>query len=209
MKLALFGATGRAGRHVLAQALARGHEVTALARDPQKLSDVADRVEVVQGDVQDAQAVARVVSGADAVLSVLGPTSNEPDYQVTRGTEHILAAMKEHGVQRLVLSAGAGVGDANDAPGLLHKLITVLLKLFSRHVYEDMKRTVQVVRASDVDWTIVRAPMLTDDPGRGDLKVGYIGKGPGARLSRADMATFMLDEVQAKAWVGKAPVISN
>lgn len=209
MKLAIFGATGRTGRHLVSQALERGHTVTSLARRPQKLAQVARRITVVEGDVQDAAAVAQVVAGADAVLSVLGPTANRPDYQVTRGTEHILAAMEEYGVRRLLLSAGAGVADPNDAPQLFHRVITLLLKLLSRHVYEDMERTVQTVRASNIDWTIVRVPMLTDGPAQGQVKVGYVGKGPGARLSRADMATFMLDEAQKNQWVGRAPAISN
>ena len=209
MKLAIFGATGRAGRHLVAQALDRGHAVTALARNPQKLADVTGQIEVAEGDVKDAEAVARVVAGADAVLSVLGPTTNLPRYEVTQGTEHILAAMAAHDVRRLVLSTGAGVADPSDASPLLHRVITLLLKLFSRHVYEDMRRVADTVRASDVDWTIVRVPMLTDEPASDNIKAGYVGKGPGTRLSREDLASFMLNEVERGQWVRKAPVISN
>ena len=209
MKLTIFGATGRAGVQLVAQALARGHTVTAFARSPQKLATYAGRIEIVHGDVLDAAAVGRAVAGADAVLSVLGPTANRPDYQVTRGTEHILQAMKQHGVRRLVLAAGAGVADTHDEPRLFHKLINVLLKLFSRHVYEDMRRVVQLVRGSGVDWTIVRVPMLTDEPAKGQVRVGYVGKGMGSRLSRADMAAFMLDEVEGGEYVGKAPAVSH
>lgn len=209
MKITIFGATGRTGRYLVAQALSRGHEVTAFARSPEKLADYREQIEIVEGDVQDAEAVSRAVVGADAVVSALGPTENTPDYQVQRGTQHILAAMQEHGVERLVISAGAGVGDPKDEPKLFNKAINLLLKLVSRHVYEDMKRTVETVRASDVDWTVVRVPMLTDDPAKGDVKVGYVGKGMGPRITRADMAHFMLDQLEDETYLHEAPAISN
>lgn len=209
MKLAVFGGSGRVGRQLLAQALARSHEVAALARDAQKLAQFSQSIDVIEGDVQDAAAVARVVEGADAVISVLGPTANRPDYQVSRGMTHILAAMKDHGVQRLVLSVGAGVRDAQDEPKLLDRLIRGLVMLLSRHVYEDMRRTAELVRASDLAWTIVRMPMLTDAAGSGNVRVGYVGKGTGPRLSRADMAAFMLDQGESEQYVRQAPVISN
>lgn len=209
MKLTIFGATGRTGQHLIEQALARGYHITAFARNSQKLAVYRDRIEIAEGDVQDADAVARAISGADAIVSVLGPTQNTPDYQVTRGTHHILDAMKRHGVDRLVISAGAAVGDYRDEPKLFHKLMNLLIKLVSRHVYEDMKRVVETVRNSDVEWTVVRVPMLTDDPGKGDVKTGYVGKGIGPRVTRADMASFMLDQVTSDTYLRQAPAISN
>jgi putative NADH-flavin reductase len=209
MKVTIFGASGRTGQHLVEQALERGHQVSAFARSPQKLARFDGQIDVVEGDVGDGKAVSRAVSGADAVVSALGPTDNTPDYEVTRGTNNILQAMKQHGVQRLVVSVGAGVGDPQDEPKLFNKLINLLLKLFSRHVYEDMKRSMQTVRDSDREWTVVRVPMLTDDPATGDIKVGYVGKGMGPRLSRADMASFMLDQLHSDAYLHQAPAISN
>jgi NAD(P)-dependent dehydrogenase (short-subunit alcohol dehydrogenase family) len=209
MKIAVFGATGRAGRHLVEQALAAGHEVVALARTPSKLKASDARLSVIQGDIQDSAKVEQAVSGADAVVSVLGPTSNEPTFTVSQGTQHILAAMSKHGVKRLVISAGAGVGDANDAPKLFNKLINLLLKLLSGNVYEDMRRTVDNVRASDRDWVIVRVPMLTDDPSTGRMQIGYVGKGMGMRIARADMADFMLQQLESDTYLHKAPAISN
>lgn len=209
MKLAIFGASGRSGQHLVEQALQRGHHVTAFARSPQKLAAYRDQIEIVEGDVQDAEAVAQAVATAGAVISVLGPTENTPDYQVTRGTRHILAAMKQHNVHRLIVSAGAGVSDPRDEPKLFHKAINLLLRLFSRHVYEDMKRTVATVRDSDLDWTIVRVPMLSDDPPQGRVEVGYVGQGMGSRITRADVASFMLDQVDDDAYLHQAPAISN
>jgi hypothetical protein len=117
--------------------------------------------------------------------------------------------MQQHGVRRLMQSVGAGVGDPNDGPGLLDRLIKVALKTGSRHVYEDMVRVAEIVRTSALDWTLVRVPMLTDDPPAGDVKVGYLGKGVGPRLSRADLAAFMLRQAQEDTYLRQAPVISN
>ena len=103
MKLALFGAAGKTGVHLLAQALAAGNHVTALVRAPAKLTIQHERLNVIRGDGQDAAKVAPA-----AVVSVLGPISNEPTFAVTQSIQNILAAMKQHGVRRLVLSAGPG-----------------------------------------------------------------------------------------------------
>ncbi|MBE2236630.1 MAG: SDR family oxidoreductase [Caldilineaceae bacterium] len=209
MKIAVFGASGRTGRHVVEQALAAGHEVVAFARTPSRLGVEHMHLTVVQGDVQDKAQVNQAVAGVDAVISTLGPTENKPDYQVTAGTENIIAAMYAHGVRRLVISAGAGVGDPNDAPKFMNHVVNLLLKLVARHVYEDMKRVVELVRASNLDWVIVRVPMLTDDAPTGVVQVGYVGKGMGMRISRADMAEFMLRQVSDDAYLHKAPAISN
>jgi putative NADH-flavin reductase len=94
MKLVIFGATGRTGVHLVKQALAAGHSVTALVRTPAKLTLQHERLTVLQGDAQDAAKVAQAVAGAEAVISVLGPTRNRPAFAVSKSTENILAAMR-------------------------------------------------------------------------------------------------------------------
>lgn len=209
MKLAILGGTGRTGLALVEQALAAGHTVTALARNPAKLALRHERLRVIQGDVTDAECVARVVAGADAVLSVLGPASNAPVFAISRGMAHVLAAMQRHAVRRLVVSAGAGVRDPQDAPGLVDRGMGVLLKLVARNVYADMRRTVDLVRASDRDWTVVRVPMLVDGPRTGRVQAGYVGKGMGMRITRADLAEFMLRAAEDGQYLRQAPAISN
>jgi nucleoside-diphosphate-sugar epimerase len=209
MNVTVFGATGRTGRHVVEKALEAGHGVTAFARTPSKLGMEEDRLGVVQGDVLEREAVGKAIAEADAVISVLGPTKNEPTYTISRGTAHILDAMREHGVPRFIVSVGAGVRDPRDEPGLLDRAIGALLKLTSRHVYEDMRRVAARVRGSDREWTLVRVPMLTDAPGDGEVRAGYLGKDVGARLSREDMAEFMVKQLTDDSYVREAPVISD
>lgn len=209
MNITIFGATGKTGVQLVGQALAAGHQVTAFARNSSKLNLKNEHLALMQGDVENAAQVEAAVNGANAIISVLGPTGNIPDYKVSRGTQNIIAAMNKVGVRRLVVSSGAGVGDPNDTPKLFNHAINFALKLMAKHIYEDMKRVVDVVHASDLDWTIVRVPMLTDDLKKGTVRVGYVGRDIGARISRADMADFMLKQVSDKTFLHQAPAISN
>lgn len=208
MNITIFGATGKTGAHLVEQALAAGHQVVALARTPSKLAS-HERLTVLQGDIGNATQVAQAIQGADAVLSVLGPTSNAPDFQVSRGTANIMAAMQAQGVRRLIVSTGAGVRDPHDAPKFFDNAIVALLQVVSKNVYADMQRTAELVRASDLDWTIVRVPMLTNDALKGKVRVGYVGNGIGTRITRADLAAFMLKQLQDNTYLRQAPAISN
>ena len=209
MRLAIFGATGRTGRHLFEQALAAGHEVKILVRDLSKVKVQSALLKVLVGNVQNAVQVEQAVAGSECVISVLGPTENKPTHAISAGTDNILTAMKKQGVHRLIVSTGVGVGDPDDAPAPFNLFMNFLLKIVSRYVYEDMLQTAAKVRASDLDWTIVRVPMITDGPQTGKIQAGYVGKGMGARISRADMADFILKQVNDNTYLHKAPAISN
>lgn len=209
MQLTIFGATGRTGAELVQQALADGHTVTAYVRNPAKLTVSHDRLRVVAGTMDDLESIRRAVAGADAVLSALGPVTNTAARPLTEGMGHIVAAMQHHGVRRLIITTGAGVADPLDTPGLVGRFFNVMLRLFARHVLADSIGMVDVVRASDRDWTVVRVPRLNDNPGGGPLRVGYSGQGPGTQLARADFARFMLDQLASAEWLRRAPMISN
>ena len=209
MKLAIFGGTGKTGKPLVEQALAQGHEVTALVRTPSKLPIQSDHLTLVQGDATDPNDVERVIIGADAVLSALGHAKGSPDDVQTVATEHIVAAMKRRGVERIVSLTGAGVKDPNDEPKLADKLIRFLLKTFAGKVLEDAKNHAEVLRKSGLQWTIVRGPRLTNGPHTGEYRVGYVGKNSSTQISHADTADFMLKEVTDNAYIHKAPVVST
>ena len=208
MKVAVFGATGRTGRHLVEGALRDGHEVVALVRDPGKLDVSYEGLRLVEGDVLIPSRVEQTVAGADAVLSALGHTKTSPKDVHARGTENIVAAMKKHGVRRLVSLTGAGVRDAGDRPKVVDRVFSGLLKLLQRDVLEDAERHAGVIRASGLDWTIVRAPRLTDGPATGKYRVGSVGQNSGTKISRADVAGFMLRGLTDHSNVGQAPMIS-
>ncbi len=208
MKLAVFGASGRTGRPLVEQALAQGHLVRALVRDPAKLTLQHERLALVQGDAMNAADVAATVEGCEAVLSVLGQTKGSPAILQTVATQHIVTAMKAYGVTRVISLTGAGVRDPNDKPKLIDRVFGLLLATLARSVIRDANAHAEVLRGSGLAYTIVRGPRLTEGPRTGVYKVGYVGKDSGTQASRADVADFILRELSDDAWVYKAPVVS-
>ncbi|MFP4015163.1 MAG: NAD(P)-dependent oxidoreductase [Chitinispirillaceae bacterium] len=208
MKLTVFGATGRTGTLMVEQALEGGYQVKAFVRTPSKMKMDHRNLELVQGDVTDAEAVDRAVAGADAVLSVIGHTKDSPDDLQTRAMHNITGTMKKRRVKRIVNLTGAGVRDPEDRPKLIDKLIVALLKLTAGNVFKDGRDHVEVLRESGLEWTVVRAPRLVDGPRTGRYRVGFVGKDSATKISRADVADFMLKEVQERRYVRKLPMVS-
>lgn len=157
MQLAVFGATGRTGIPLCRQAIDRGHDVVAHTRSPEKLS-FADEVTVVEGDVFTGEGVGEAVTGADAVVSVLGQGDGSPDDLLTVAGGHITEAMAAEGVDRFVTLVGAGVREEGESVSLGGRVMGALLKLLARSVLEDATAHVEHVRETDLDWTVVRAP---------------------------------------------------
>lgn len=208
MKLAIFGASGRTGKPLVEQALAQGHEVRALVRDPAKLPLQHERLLLISGDAMNAADVAGTIEGTDAVLSALGQTKGSPKDLQTVATRHMVAAMKAHGVARVISLTGAGVRDPNDQPKLVDRVFGLLLAVAARDVLRDANAHAEVLRGSGLAYTLVRGPRLTEGPRTGVYKVGYVGKDSGTQVSRADIADFMLRQLTDDAWVYKAPMVS-
>lgn len=208
MRVVVFGASGRTGRHLVRQALEGGHEVTAFVRDPARLGMDHPRLRIVSGDVMDAARVEEAVAGSEAVLSALGHTKASTKDIQTAGTENIVAAMKKHGVRRILSLTGAGVRDPKDQPKLSDKIIVFLLERLQGDVLRDAVVHAEVIKESGLDWIIVRGPMLTDGPHTGAYRVGYVGKNSGSKASRADVADFMLAQLSSNEYLGQAPMVS-
>lgn len=210
MNLTIFGATGRTGIPLVQQALDAGHEVVAFVRTPSKMPIVNDRLTLVQGDVMNADDVNRAISDdTDAVLSVLSPVKGSPSDLLPVAVDHMLAAMQAHNVQRIVYMTGAGVEAPQDQPKLFNHFIKFALKTMAGDVLKQSEMAVDKVRASDRDWVVVRAPMLTDGEYTGQIREGWVGVNTGPRLARADAAAFILDQAMSSTYLKKAPVISN
>lgn len=190
------------------QALEGGHEVTAFVRDPARLGMDHPRLRIVSGDVMDAARVEEAVAGSEAVLSALGHTKASTKDIQTAGTENIVAAMKKHGVRRILSLTGAGVRDPKDQPKLSDKIIVFLLERLQGDVLRDAVVHAEVIKESGLDWIIVRGPMLTDGPHTGEYRVGYVGKNSGSKASRADVADFMLAQLSSDEYLGQAPMVS-
>ncbi|PSQ37630.1 NmrA family protein [Halobacteriales archaeon SW_12_71_31] len=171
MRVTVFGATGRTGRPLVEQAVERGHEVVAFARSPGDV-EPRDGVTVVEGDAYTGTGVSEAVADSDAVVSVLGQTGDGPDDLLTVAGDHVLGAMTKHGVDRFVTLVGAGVREPGESVSLSGRVMGTLLKLAARSVLDDAEDYVERVRATDLDWTVVRAPRLVDGEGTGDYLEG-------------------------------------
>ena len=207
MQIAVFGATGGTGQQVVQQALAAGHSVTALVRDPSRLAAQDERLTVVEGDVLDRAKVDETVSGADAVIVSLGNTSSNPDYIVSRGTEVIVDAMTAAGIpMRLIVVSSLGVGESRDQVPFAFKMLmnTVLKKAM-----DDKERQEALVKASGFDWIIVRPGGLTNGPATGSYKAGVDVKLTAGQVSRADVAAFVLLQLDDDTYLHQAPAITG
>lgn len=209
MKLTVFGGTGPTGREFVRLAVAGRHEVTAVVRDPAALSEVAG-LTVRRGDVLDAASLADSMDGADAVVSALGSRSGRgPTTVYSAGTDNILNAMRSAGVRRLVALTAVPV-TPREQRGPAEKLLDRVLYLFFGGLYHDMARMEQRVFASDVDWTIIRPPKLTDKPGTGEYRVATNSSlRGGTAITRADLALAMLTALHDPASVRVALNVAN
>lgn len=205
-RVLIVGATGGTGRQLVAQALERGHEVTALVRNPRKLGVEHPRLRILEGDVLDPASVEAAVQGQEAVISALGHKRYfGPTRILSEGTRNLLRAMETHGVSRLVCQTSLGIGDSAGRMGLYYTffVIPVVLPFY----YWDKTRQERWIAASDVEWVIVRPAVLTNKEARGTIRHGrrigslILTK----RVPRADVAAFMLDQLADDTYLRAAP----
>lgn len=208
MKILVIGATRGIGRQVMEQALDQGHRVTVLARKPQSLDRQSEQLRVLPGDILDPEAVEAAVAGQEAVLITLGlaPTW-KPVMVFSQGTKNVLAAMQHHGVPRLLAVTGIGAGDSRGHGGFFYDRIfnPWLLK----RIYEDKDRQEELLRHSKVAWTVARPGFLTNGPLTGKYRVMTDLTGVTAgKISRADVAHFLVREMLANEYVGQTPLLT-
>lgn len=210
MRITVFGTTGGTGRRLVEQAIAEGNEVVAYVRNPSKLDMENEHLTVVQGELTDEELIEKAVKGVDAVISLLGPRGGSKSKPLTHGMQNIITAMKKQGVRRLVITSTLSAKDPNDLPDFKTKSLVNLVKVTMHDAYEDIVSTAETVRNSDLDWTIVRLTMLNNKPKSGKVRAGYVGRGDvGTWISRADVADFMLKQVQDTKYLRQAPAITN
>lgn len=207
--LLIIGATRGVGRNLLEQGLEQGHAVTALVRNPQRLTLVHDRLTVIQGDILDKEAVKRAVGGQDAVCITIGigPTL-KPVTVFSAGTKNVIDAMTPATADILICVTGIGAGDSKDHGGFLYDKIFNPLLL--KKIYEDKNRQEEIVRNSNLKWVIVRPGFLTNGPLTKNCRVVTDLEGVTAgKISRADVAHFILKEFEEKKYLFKTPLLTN
>jgi len=208
MRLAIFGATGGTGLEVTRQALEKGHSVRVLLRNPNRMPLSNEKMRIVLGNVLDHESVTKTILGSDAVVSCLGQGSNllRNTRVVSVGTHLIMSVMKEQGARRLVVESASGAGESLAQATLLQRVIFATL-LWAP--YQDKNLMEPEVKASGLEWTIVRPTALTNGKRTGQYGVS-IGTAPKTfSVTRADVATAMLRAVEERLWIGEAPTVTG
>jgi putative NADH-flavin reductase len=212
--IAVFGATGRTGKPFVEKALAAGHTIRALVRTPTKLTITHPNLTLITGDATKPADVQKTITGAEGVVSLLGQDKNSPPRLQTNATRLIIDAMKQSGIRRLISLTGGGVrNEGVDQPKFMDNVIVFIMKNIAgsgaRNALEDGIAHAELIRASGLDWTIARGPMLTDDPEKGSYVVGNVGTVAGIKLTRADLADFLLNEYNKNQYIGQMPFVTN
>jgi putative NADH-flavin reductase len=211
MKLTIFGATGATGTRLTGLALAAGHDVTAVVRDPARLAIPAHpRLRTVTADVMDPASITPAIAGADAVISAVGPRGTGPTTVIQDSVRSIIQAMQKTGTRRLLEVSGSIVADEGESPYLRYLLKPVARHTFLRHVCADMRRGEDQIRETSLDWTIVRPPALSGKPATGTYRTAIDRNLPhGFTVSRADLAACMLTLLGDPATVHRHVAIAN
>lgn len=218
MKLTIFGSTGGIGRQIVAQALEQGHRVTAFTRSPDKLGRPHENLpqenlphenlEVVKGDVLDPASVERAIRGADAVLCALGmPLMNKENLRAI-GTKNIVRAMVASSVGRLVCLSALGAGDSRGILPFHYR--NLIVPLLMRRLFADHEIQESSVKKSPLDWVIVRPGNFAKGRRTGAYRHGFSAadRAPKLRISRADVADFMLKQLADDTYLHKTPSLS-
>jgi uncharacterized protein YbjT (DUF2867 family) len=216
MRITIFGANGPTGRLLTGQALAAGHQVAAVTRQPDSFPLHHDRLEVVGADVLDPVAVDAAVAERDAVLSALGvPAGKEPINTYSRGVAYVVAAMERHRVRRLAVVSSSGVDPHSYSDGgfLFNRvLLPSVTRVLGKTLYDDMQRMETLVRATDLEWTIVRPSGLYHLPSVTDYTL-VEGHADGRFTARADLAASMLalldDDRYLRTTIGVITTVDN
>ena len=211
MKILVVGATGGTGQAILREALARGHEVTALVRDRTKAAGLLPGAHLEEGDARDAAALSRALSGCEAVVSALGTRKLsllQPVTLFSEATRTLLSVMTKQSVSRFVCITGVGAGDSAGHGGFVYdRLIKPTLL---RTIYDDKDRQEAIIRNSTLDWVIVRPTVLKDKPATARIRaITDLSGFHGGEISRADVATFAVAQTSGDTWLRKTPLITE
>lgn len=208
MRIAVLGGTGRTGLLLIRELLRRDHEISVLVRDATKMSDLAQQVEVHTGDSRNRADLDRLVADADAVVSTLGPTAKEGSLH-TDTARALVAAMEAAGVGRFVGVSGAGIDVPGDEKSLSAKVISKIIQTVGGEVVKDKPAEYAVYAATDLDWTLVRPPRLVEGEPTGRLEHHAHRSTKSTKITRADLATFLADEVEQDRYPRQAPFVAS
>lgn len=209
-KIALFGASGKTGQAFLKKVLASGvYQVKALARTPSKIPQKSEALEIIKGDVLNPADVHKTIEGSELVVSLFGQVKGSDEKLQTKGSKHIVEAMKAHRVSRVISLSGGGLPfPEKDQPKFADKAIRFIMKIAVPKILNDAIAHAEVLQQSGLEWVIVRAPRLTQGKEQGNYRVGWVGVNASTKISRPDLADFILQLLKDKQYDQQMPFVS-
>lgn len=208
MKIVIFGASGRTGQHLILQALERGHTITAFARTPGKIQVRHERLQIIQGDIHDENAVEKAIVGQDVVLCALGLNKDEPVTALADGTKIIITAMRKHQIRRIMNVSAAGFS-GEKADFLTGKILFWIFNKYLTKLFTAMKKQHEVIEQSELEWIAVRPFLLDEGPHKGGYRIALEGiPSGGLRINTGDVAEFMLNNLENNQYIRKSPAIA-
>jgi putative NADH-flavin reductase len=209
--VALLGATGMVGGYLLREALSRGHTVRALARTPAKLDAWRDQVTIIEGDARDPAIIEQLLRGSDVVINALGPV--KADGNASRGintavTANILHALEGKAISQYMVVSGAAVVMPGDERNLLGWWIRKLAQVGLHNTLQDKQAEYELLAESSADWMLVRCPLI-DAESFVTTPLFSLKTPPAFRVRAGDLASFMIDQVDAREFVRQGPFLGS
>ncbi len=209
MNIAITGATGRTGILAVEKLLNQGHSLRALYRNPNKIELQHPKLTWVKGDVLDLNSLHELVHGTSLVFNLFGQVKGGPKDIQSLGTSNLVQAMKSAGVSRILSLSGGGLAFPDkDQPKLPDLLIRGIMKLMVPHLLRDAKDHAEVLKGSGLEWTIVRAPRLVNGPEKNQYRVGWVGVHGSTKISREDLANYLISQTEAFDYPQAMPFVS-
>ncbi len=209
--VAMLGATGMVGGYLIQEALAQGYDIKALARTPQKLHALKDKITIVEGDARDLSAINAVLEGSDVVISALGPVKADGSASKsisTVATGHIIQLMPEHNIKRYIVVSGAAVDISGDERNLTGWLVQKLALLALNDVVKDKQAEYQLLADSGLQWTLVRCPLIRDKPFK-HYPNASLATPSSFTLRAGELAHFVIEQIDSEEFIEKAPFLES
>jgi putative NADH-flavin reductase len=210
MKITILGSTGFVGKMLIKKAIAAGYQVKTLARNPEKLEEIKDKIKIT-GSVFESSSIEAAIEGAEVVLSTIGPPQRNPGdpVQYEKAMKNIVSAMDKYGIKRYIHIGGAGHAGGEDEKWTLNRrFLRLFLNLFGKQILIAKHMEWEVLKTSDLDWTLVRPPRIANEVASGDISANEKNL-ESLKVSVGDLTDFILEQITSKEWIRKAPLVSS
>ncbi|UOE94627.1 NAD(P)H-binding protein [Alkalihalobacillus sp. LMS39] len=205
--VAIIGGNGKVGKYLVEQAIEKGYRVRILSRNPKQKHVNDESVTVIKGDARNYEAIAQLLRGSDVVINTIGQPKGERSI-FAEVTSQILIAMKQENVNRYITVAGGSLTLEGDKKTLINRIGATLFKLLFAKMIKDKEKEVELLKESDIDWTVVRLPFIVDQQEVKVIKEDLFNM-PGTKMTSRNVATFLLRQIDNKTYIRKHPFVSN